>query len=92
MTERGSSLAAIAASVPWCCLLPAAFALLGLAGAGAARATTVELMPFLLGASLLFLGRAHYLIHVRRPGAPWARWIVWLSTVLTIGLWAPRLL
>ena len=92
MTERGSSLAAIAASVPWCCLLPAAFALLGLAGAGAARVAAGGLMPFLLGASLLFLGRAHYLIHVRKQGAPWARLIVWLSTSLVVGLWAPRLL
>ena len=92
MTERGSSLAAIAASVPWCCLLPAIFALLGLAGAGAARTTSVELMPFLLGASLLFLGRAHYLIHVRRQGTPWARWTVWLATALAVGLWVLRLL
>lgn len=92
MTERGSSLTAIAAALPWCCILPATLALLGLAGAGAAQVVAGGLMPYLLGLSALLLGRAHYLIHVRKQGAQWARWIVWLSTALVIGLWVPRLL
>lgn len=92
MTERGSSLTAIAAALPWCCMLPAGFALLGLAGASIAQVTAIRLMPYMLTLSFLFLGRAHYLLHVRKQGAPWARWIVWLSTALVIGLWVPRLL
>lgn len=73
-------------------MVPAALAVMGLAGAGAARAAAVGLMPYLLGLSILLLGRAHYLIHVRRQGAPWTRWVVWISTVLVVVLWLPRLL
>lgn len=73
-------------------MVPAAFALLGLAGAAAARAAAIKLMPFLIVLSGLLLGRAHYLIHVRRQGRRWSRRIVWGATVLVVGLWLPRLL
>ena len=91
MKAKESSLAAIAASVPWCCVLPAALALLGAAGAGTARLVAEELMPYLLGLAVVLLGRAHYLVHVRQQGAPWARWTVWMATALAGILWLPRL-
>ncbi len=71
--------------------MPAALALVGLAGAGAARAAAAELMPYLLGASVLLLGRAHYLIHAHKQGRPWARRTVWAATVLMVVMWVPRL-
>lgn len=73
-------------------MIPAAFALLGLAGAAAARVAAIKLTPFLIVLSGLLLGRAHYLIHVRRHGHRWSRRIVWIATVLVISLWLPRLL
>lgn len=91
MKAKESSLAAMVASVPWCCALPAGLGLLGLAGASTARLVAAELMPLLLGLALLLLGRAHYLIHVRQQGAPWARRMVWLATALAGMLWLPRL-
>ena len=55
--------------------------MMGLAGAGAARVAAIGLMPFLLVLSILLIGRAHYLIHVRRHGHSWARRIVWIASV-----------
>ena len=67
-------------------------AVLGLAGAGAARVAAIKLMPLLLVLSALLLGRAHYLIHVRQQGRPWTRHIVWITTVLVGALWGQRFL
>lgn len=91
MRERTSSLAAVLTAVPWCCLVPAAFALAGVAGAGVARLAAVQVMPALLGVSILMLGRAHYLIHLRQQGSPWSRRIVWIATALVAVMWGPRL-
>lgn len=71
--------------------MPATLALLGLAGAEAARAAVVTLMPYLLSVSVLLLGRAHYLVHARKRGRPWARCTVWAATLVMVILWVPRL-
>ncbi len=65
-------------------------ALLGLAGAGAARVAAIKLMPYLLVVSVVLLGRAHYQSHVRQQGRPWTRRVVWIATVLVVGMWLPR--
>ena len=65
-------------------------ALLGLAGAGAARVAAIKLIPFLLVLSALLLGRAHYLIHVRQQGHLWTRRVVWIATVLVGAMWVQR--
>lgn len=72
-------------------MVPAVLAVLGLTGAGAARVAAIELMPFLLVVSAVLLGRAHYQIHVRQQGRPWTRRVVWIATVLVVGMWLPRL-
>ncbi len=66
-------------------------AILGLAGAGAARVAAIKLLPFLLVVSAVLLGRAHYQIHVKQQGTAWTRRIVWMATVLVVGMWLPRL-
>ena len=73
-------------------MVPAVLALLGLAGAGAARVAAIKLMPFLLVLSALLLGRALYLIHVRQQGRPWTRRVVWIATVPMGAMWVQRLL
>lgn len=77
-------MAGVFAAVPWCCVLPAGFALLGLTGAGVARVAAADLMPVFLGLTAALLGRAHYAMHVRHQGNPWSRRIVWISTLLAV--------
>ena len=66
-------------------------AVLGLAGAGVAGSATVQAVGYSLVLSAVFLGRAHYLIYVRKQGRPWTRWTVWGMTALVVALWLPRL-
>lgn len=63
-----------------------------MAGVGAARVAAVVLMPYLLVLSILFLGRAHYLIFIRQQGQGWVKWTVWVSTVVVVVMWLFRLL
>ena len=69
-------------ALPWCCLVPAGFALLGVAGVSLAREFSMELMPYLLGLSVLFLGRAHYVLYVQHQGNRLSHLITWLATGL----------
>ncbi|MBI4530018.1 MAG: hypothetical protein HY709_00715 [Candidatus Latescibacteria bacterium] len=49
-------------------------------------------MPVLLGTSMLLLGWAHYLIHIRHQGSRTSRTIVWILTCLVGGIWFLRFL
>ena len=92
MLTGKSGIAGVFAAVPWCCVLPAGFALLGLTGAGVARVATADLLPVFLGLTAVFLGRAHYAMHVRQQGNRWSRRIVWISSFLAAAMWVPRLI
>jgi len=87
----GHGVLALLASVPWCCVLPALFSALSLGGAVVVRVWFMRFMWILLPLCLLFLGRAFWLLHVKRQGAPWSRGVTWGSAVLVIALWAPRI-
>ncbi len=77
-------------ALPWCCIIPAVFSVLGLAGVAVAREVTGGLVPYLLAISVLFLGRAHYLLYIKHHGN-WASYIVtWISTALAMTLWGIR--
>ena len=77
-------------ALPWCCIIPAVFSLLGLAGVAAARTVTEGLVYYLLAFSMLFLGRAHYLLYVKRHGNRLSHIVTWAATALAITLWAIR--
>lgn len=90
MREKLSAVAGAVLSLPWCCIIPGIFALLGLAGVALARSVTAGFTPYLLVVSVLFLARAHYLIYVKRQGSGFSHVVVWLSTLLALTLWAVR--
>ncbi|MBI3952192.1 MAG: hypothetical protein HY314_17220 [Acidobacteria bacterium] len=72
-------------------MAPAIFSLLGLAGVSTARVITAKLSLVFLAAAILLLGRAHYIIHVKKHGTRASRIIVWIATVAAAGLWIWRL-
>ncbi len=85
------SLAAFFFSLPWCCITPPLLAVLGFFGAaGTARLLFKEALFPLFILSVLFLGRAHYLIYFKKRGSEMSRAIVWLSTIGAFTLWALR--
>ena len=94
LRERGNkrySLAGFFLSLPWCCLMPAAFSVLGFLGAaGAAGGFLVEVFYPLFVISILLLGRAHYLIYFKKHGSSLSRVVVWISTIGALALWAFR--
>ena len=77
-------------AMPWCCIIPAIFSLLGLAGVAVAQEITGGLVPYLLAVSVLFLGRAHYLLYVKHQGNWTSHILTWASTVLALTLWGLR--
>lgn len=78
-------------SIPWCCVLPAILSLAGLGSAVAARGLALKLNPLFLFLSVVFLGRAHYLLYWKGHGNIWSRRLTWGATVLVAALWLPRL-
>lgn len=92
--DRGNtelSFVAFFLSLPWCCITPAAFSLLGFLGAaGAARLFLKEVTFPLFGISLLLLGRALYLIYLKKHGSRISKAVVWASTIGALALWAFR--
>lgn len=86
---RPTGIAAVIASLPWCCLLPALLSVIGLAGVGAAASQMIAGPGeyVLLGLSVLLLARAHYLASWRGHGARWSTTAVWISTVTVVLLW-----
>lgn len=77
-------------SVPWCCILPAGLASLGLASSMLAH-WLGAVTPALLGTSVALFGRAHYLLWVKRHGSRSARWVTVLLSLLAASLWMLRL-
>ncbi|VAX31265.1 hypothetical protein MNBD_NITROSPIRAE01-440 [hydrothermal vent metagenome] len=74
-------------AMPWCCIVPAGFSLLGLAGVTAARTVFESATPFFILVSLFFLGRAHYLISVKKYGNRLSHVVTWISTVVAVSVW-----
>lgn len=85
-----ASVLGFAASVPWCCVVPAGLASLGVASSLLGHWIRAA-MPALFVLSAGFLGRAHYLLWVRRHGAPAAKIATLLLTALAAWLWTLRL-
>ena len=65
--------------------------LLGLAGSAAAGVAG-WLAPLMIGLSVLLLGRAFYVLYVRRCGTRVSAAITWLSAFFVVGYWTWRLL
>jgi len=64
----------------------ATLSLLGLAG-GTAAAVATWLSPVLIGVTVLFLGRAHYVLYVLKRDSRLTTVITWLATLFVIGFW-----
>jgi len=90
--KAGLSLAALFFSLPWCCIMPAAFSVLSFIGAaGTTRLVFKEALFPLFIVSILLLGRAHYLIYFKKHGSSLSsRVVVWISTIGALALWAFR--
>lgn len=88
MNEKTSGIFSFVFAVPWCCVIPAGLAFMGLAGSAALKITLMEYAPVMLGLSTLFLGRANYLVHVKKQGNRASRGMVWVFTLAAIALWA----
>ncbi len=86
-----SVVAAALAGLPWCCIGPAVVSLLGFGSGVLALSRSLPLTLALLLLSAGFLGRANYLVWVRRHGARWARITTIVSTIFAVLLWAYRL-
>jgi hypothetical protein len=65
--------------------------LLGLAG-GAAASVAGFLWPVMIALSLLLLGRAFYVLYVKKRGNRASVAITWLSAVFVAGYWTWKLL
>jgi hypothetical protein len=50
------------------------------------------LAPLLIVLSILLLGRAFYVLYVRKRGTPLGVAITWLSAFFVVGYWTWRLL
>ena len=87
MNEKISSIFSVAFAVPWCCVLPAGLAVLGLAGTAAIKIILMKYVPVFFLLSALFLGRANYLVHIKKQGNRASHTVVWISTLTTVGLW-----
>lgn len=81
---------ATAASIPWCCLVPAALAVAGTASSVSTH-WVAPAMPLLFALSVVLFARAHYLLWVRRHGSPAARLATVALTALSVSFWAVRL-
>lgn len=88
MNAKQNSLAGGFFVLPWCCIVPAGFSLLGLAGVAAAGNTVEAFSPLFILIALFFLGRAHYLIHIKKQGNRTSHVITWFSTLMAISVWA----
>ncbi len=95
MKERGWSLLGAGLVVPWCCVAPAALSVAGVTGLSFGVLSRIEatLFPSLAILAVVLLGRAHYLLHVKRQGNRFSRIVTWASTglvgvMLVVQLWA----
>ena len=90
MDVRQTSITGGLFALPWCCIIPGILSLLGLAGVAMARTVTEGLVPYLLVASVLFLGRAHYLLYIKHHGNRTSHIVTWAATLLALTLWGVR--
>ena len=95
MKERGTSLLGAGLVVPWCCVAPAVFSLLGVTGFSFGVLTRFEAtwFPYLAILAVVLLGRAHYLLYIKHQGNRVSHVVTWVSTVLVslmliIQMWA----
>lgn len=88
MNEKTSSIFSVAFAVPWCCVVPAGLAVLGLAGTAAMKIILMKYGPVFLGLSTVFLGRANYLVHIKKQGNRASHIIVGFSTLTAFGFGA----
>jgi hypothetical protein len=79
-----------AASIPWCCIVPAALAAAAAASSLAGRWLGAA-MPVFLAVSVALFVRAHYVLWVKRHGTHAARMATVFFTIVAIVLWAVRL-
>ena len=86
MNEKTSSIFSVAFAVPWCCVIPAGLAVLGLAGTAAIKIILMKYVLVFLGLSAVFLGRANYLVHIKKQGNRASHIIVGFSTFTALGL------
>ena len=88
MKEGGSSFLGAGLVVPWCCVAPAVFSLLGVTGLSLGVLTRIEtnLFPYLAIMAVALLGRAHYLLHVKHQGNRVSHVMTWAATLLVITL------
>lgn len=93
MKERAWSLLGAGVTVPWCCLTPSILSLLGVTGLSLGALTRLEatLFPYLALAAIGLLGRAHYLLWVKRQGNRLSLVITWASTALVSVMIGTRL-
>lgn len=84
MKGHGWSLLGTGLVVPWCCIAPAALSLLGITGLSLGLPSKIEaaLFPYLAILAVVLLGRAHWLLAVRRQGNRASRIVTWGSTGL----------
>ncbi len=87
MNIKQNSLTGGLFSLPWCCIVPASFSLMGLAGVAVSTSLMKELAPFLLFIGLFFIGRAHVLIYVKKQGNRTSHLITWLSSLVAMTVW-----
>jgi hypothetical protein len=73
-----------------CCMLPALFSLLGLAGTSAALLAR-WLSPALMLLSVTLLARSFYSLYVQRRGTRAAELVTWASSALVVMFWIYRL-
>ena len=80
--------------VPWCCLAPAGLSLVGVSGLslGMFARFEADLFPYLAATAILLVGRAHYLLYVKRQGNRVSRIVTWASTGLVATLLAIQLM
>jgi hypothetical protein len=46
------------------------------------------LTPVLVGVTVLILGRAHYILYVRKQGNRFSKITTWVTTLFVVGFWA----
>jgi surface polysaccharide O-acyltransferase-like enzyme len=87
MNAKSLGVSSVIFVLPWCCILPAGFAVLGLAGTAVLKTTLMEFAPLFLMISVGLLGWSNYLIHIKKQGNRASRVVVCLSTLLTASIW-----
>ena len=79
-----------AASIPWCCVVPAALAAAGTVSAVAPRRVGAA-TPLFLAVSVGLFARSHYLLWVKRHGSRVTRLATVGLTLVSGCFWAVRL-